>query len=385
MKNPLKRKLQIRFILLSMAALLVLQTAIVTFSIWHSYRDMVSKSDVLISQLRQAPSANSRYFSVKVHPGKGAVRIDTLQNVSVTPAQAGEYARSVLHTQKERGFIDGYRYHVYTDAEGMQILFLSRQSSLEMHHSYSANLILFSVCGLAVMCIALIPLSGIVIAPIVDNHNKQKQFITSASHQLKTPLTVIRTQAQLLQEDTGQNEWITGILGQTDRLTKMTQDMVILSQAEECHNNSAAEVFSLADLAQELAELYTHLAKQKNIKLSTSIPDALNYKGDANEIQQLFSILLDNATKYCTPDGQIHLTVKKELRGVSIRITNTATELDTGSDNLYTQRFFRGENAAGKEGSGLGLSIAQTIAGRHKGKLTVTTGNNTFCVNLMLR
>ena len=385
MKNPLKRKLQVRFVLLSMAALLVLQSAIVTFSIWHSYQDMVSKSDVLISQLRQAPSANSRYFSVKVHPVKGTIRIDTLQNVSLTPAQAGEYARSVLHTQKDKGFIDGYRYHVYAGAEGMQILFLSRQSSLEMHRSSAASLILFSVGGLAAMCVALILLSGIAIAPIVDNHNKQKQFITSASHQLKTPLTVIRTQAQLLQEDMGQSEWITGILAQTDRLTRMTQDMVTLSQAEEYRNDSAAEIFSISDLAHELAELYTHLATQKNVSLSTAIPDALNYKGDPKEIQQLFSILLDNAAKYCTPNGQIHLTVKKDLRGVGIRITNTATEVSTGQDNMYTQRFFRGENAAGKEGSGLGLSIAQTIAGRHKGKLTVTTGNNTFCVSVMLR
>ncbi|MBR2310565.1 MAG: HAMP domain-containing histidine kinase [Oscillospiraceae bacterium] len=384
MKKTLKKSLQIRFVLLSMAVLLLLQGAIVGFSIWHSYRDMVSKSDVLISQLQKNPSAGSRYFSVKVHPGKGSVRIDTVQNVSVTPAQAGEYAKAVIHNDADRGFIDGYRYHIYTNTEGIRILFLSRQSSLEMHRSTCKSLILFSLGGLAIMCVVLILLSGAVVAPIVENHNKQKQFITAAGHQLKTPLTVIRTDAQMLQEEIGNSQWLDGILAQTDRLTQMTNDLVSLSRSEEYSNSLVTEVFSLSDAINEISGFYEVIAKRNDVALHASTPEALSYRGNPEEIRQLVSILLDNATKYCTPGGQIALTTKKELRGISIQIENTASELENASDSMFTQRFFRGDNAAGKEGSGLGLTIAESIAHRHGGKLTVAAKKDSFCVYVML-
>lgn len=384
MKKSLKKSLQIRFVLLSMAVLLFLQGAIVGFSIWHSYQDMVSKSDVILSQLQKAPSANSRYFSVKVHPGKSAIRIETVQNVSVTPAQAGEYARSVLHAKKDKGFIDGYRYHIYTDTEGMRILFLSRQSSLEMHRSTCASLILFSFGGLAVMCIVLILLSGIAVAPIVENYTKQKQFVTAAGHQLKTPLAVIRTDAQLLQDEIGNSEWIDGILTQTDRLTKMTNDLVSLSRTEEYCNSLVAKDFSLSDTIHEISDFYKAFALRNDISLNISVPEKLPYRGNPEEIRQLISILLDNATKYCIPGGQITITAGKELRGVSLLVKNTARDIGKYSGNMFTQRFFRGDNAAGKEGSGLGLSIAESIVHRHNGKLTVTADNDAFGVYVML-
>ena len=385
MKNPLKRKLQCRFVLLSMLALFLLLGTIVSFSIWHSYRDMIQKSDTLIAQLRETPSANSRYFSVKVHPGKGTVRVETIQNLSITPTQAGEYTKAVLHKQQDTGFVDGYRYQVYTQAEGgMRILFLSRQASMEMHRSYSASLLLFSGIGLLLMGVVLILLSGIVVSPIVDNYNKQKQFITSAGHQLKTPLTVIRTDAQLLEDEIGDNEWISGILAQTDHLTRMTNDLITLSQTEEFNDTDSTESFSLSDTVTEITDLYAPLIKSKDLTLNTSISKNIQYQGRQKELQQLLGILLDNAVKYCAPEGLIDIALKKELLGISIQVTNTAKNMDTYPNSAFTQRFFRGENAVGKEGSGLGLSIAQAIVSRHKGKLVINAGENTFCVNVML-
>lgn len=383
MRMTLKKKLQIRFVLLSMAALLLLQGGIVSFSVWHSYQDMVSKSDVILSQLRQNPSANFRYFSVKVHPGKGSVRIDTIQNVSVTPAQAGEYAKAVLHTDTDKGFIDGYRYHLYNSQEGMRILFLSRHSSIEMHRSTAAGLIWISVCALAVMCVVLCFLSGLVVAPLVENHRKQKQFITAAGHQLKTPLTVIRTHGQLLQCEIGENEWLEGILAQTDLLTGMTNDLVTLAKAEEYDNPVKPELFSLANAVAEIADIYTAPAKRKNIRLECGIPEQLDYRGNEQELRQLLSILLDNACKYCPKGGQISLELSKELRGINLRISNTTQALNA-APSAVTQRFFRGENAAGKEGFGLGLSIAQAIVHRHKGKLRIEAMDDRFCVSVVL-
>lgn len=384
MKLSMKRKLQIRFILLSMAALLLLQGAIVSFSIRHSYQDIVEKSDILLAQLKDTPSVNSLYFSVKIHPQKGTVRIDTTQNLSVTQEQAEQYAHAVLNAEEAKGFVDGYRYHIYRNENGTRILFLSRQTSLDMHRNASRSLLLFSAAGLVVMAIVLTLISGLVVAPWVNNDKKQKQFVTSAAHQLKTPLTVIRTQAQLLYDEIGDNEWLTGIVGQADHLSDMTQNLLTLVRSDEHGDTLCAETFSLTEIANETADLYMILAKKNSLTLSTEIQEDLNYFGNPKEIQQLLSILLDNAVKYCCPNGTIHLVVRKEFRGNSIRITNTATDLGSHPASAFTERFFRGENAANTNGSGLGLAIAQAITNHHKGKLTVTTTESCFCVHVML-
>lgn len=383
--KDLKRRLQLRFVLLSMAALLLLQSGIIGLSIWHSYRDMEAKSDVILSQIREQPSSNFRYFSVKVHPGKGSVRVDAVQNVSVTPEQAGEYAKTALHSQADKGFVDGYRYCIHRNNEGMQILFLSRHSSLEMHRSTAFSLIWVSIGGLAVMSLVLSLLSGIVVAPLVENHRKQKQFITSAGHQLKTPLAVIRADAQLLQSEIGDNEWLDSILSQTDHMTRMTHDLVALAQAEECETPMASQSFSLSDAAADTLDVYAGLADCKRITLHRHIPKKLDYQGVKEQIRQLLSILLDNACKYCVAGGEITFTLKREFSGVSISIVNTADGIAATPDKTFAQRFYRGENASGKEGFGLGLSIAQAIVQRHKGKLTVRTTDNTFGVYVMLR
>lgn len=370
MKNPLRTRLRIRFVTLSMAALLLLQGIIVSVSIYHNYNDMVTKSDAILSQLHHTPAANIRYFSVKVHPGKGVVRPDVVQHVSVTPEQAAKYAKAALDSGKERGFVGDYRFHLTENADGMRILFLSRASSIEMLHTAAANLVWVSVLCLCVVFVLLIISSGWVVKPLVDNHHKQKQFITAASHELKTPLTIISTDAQLLQADIGDNEWIDGILQQVDHLTRMTHDLVLLAKAEEYENTVVRERFSLSEALREVAESYMGLAVQKGICLTCSIPPAFLYKGCEKELRQLMQVLLDNAFKYCPASGEIRIRLKREFRGFRLTVCNTSAPISKSDIPSLTQRFCRGQNAAGTEGFGLGLSIAKTIANRHNGNLT---------------
>ena len=243
-------------------------------------------------------------------------------------------------------------------------------NSIEMLHTAAVNLLWVSVLCLCVVFVLLIILSGWVVTPLVDNHRKQKQFITAASHELKTPLTVISTDAQLLQADIGENEWIDGILQQVEHLTRMTHDLVLLAKAEEYENAVVRERFSLSEVLREVAESYTGLAVQKGICLTSSIPPELLYDGCEKELRQLIQILLDNAFKYCPASGEIRIRLKRELRGFRLTVCNTSAPISESDIPSLTQRFCRGQNAAGTEGFGLGLSIAKTIANRHNGNLT---------------
>lgn len=372
MKNSMKRRLQIRFVLISMAVLFVLLGVIVTVSIYNGYSDMAKKSDVILEQVRAERSPSVRYFSVKVNPAQRTVRLDAVQHVSITQTEAAQLAGEAIRSGKEKGFVANYRYHVTKDGDDVRVWFLSRDASMEMLRDSSKNLIIISSVGFVVMSALLIFVSGLVVAPIVENHRKQKQFITAASHELKTPLTVISTDMQLLRCEVGDNEWIDTVLTQVEHMTRMTHGLVALARAEELDAPTIKEEFSLSDTTLEVLDMYAGMLEKGNIHFGSSVSPDVIYTGDPNELHQLLCALLDNAFKYCPKGGSIAVTLKKERRFVYLSVFNTTEPIAKSEQAELTQRFYRGRNAAQKEGFGLGLSIVDAIAKRHKGTLTVS-------------
>lgn len=378
--KKLKRRLQLRFVLLAMAALLVLQCAIVGMSLWGSHRELVQTSDVLLEQLRKGAGENTHSFSVSVHPGKGTVKLDTRHNITISQQQAGELTRQALHSGKDKGFAGTYRYHIYRSENGVRLFFLSRSASIEMLRSSAAQLILVSLVGLALMAVLLTLVSGWVVRPLVENQQRQKEFITAAGHQLKTPLAVISADAQLLQTEIGENQWVSGILEQVDQLTDMTNALVTLAKADEAEVVARKETVDLSQLTRQVLDSFKGLGRE----VDAQIPPNLTCNGDFRELRQLLLVLLDNSFRYCPGEGSIRLRLEQTVDQLLLTVENTAPGL-TGDARQYIGRFYRGENAAGTAGSGLGLSIAEAIVRHHKGKLTIRTANEVFSVTVGLR
>jgi len=209
------------------------------------------------------------------------------------------------------------------------------------------------------------------VAPLVENHRKQKEFITAAGHQLKTPLTVIGADAQLLSLEMGEeNEWIQSILSQVERMTNMTNSLMALSKAEELNEKTEKAPFSVSDAVTETAELYKALVEKKQLEWEISVAEKLMFNGNEEDFCHLLTLLLDNAFKYCPDGGKIRLSLKKDIRGFALVIENTTKPLE--DDTLLTQRFHRGKNAEGQDGFGLGLAVASSLAARMGGKISVT-------------
>ena len=370
MKFGMKTKLRIRFVLISALALLFLLGVIVSVSLYLNYRDLEERSDLILEQLKETPDLNVRYFSVKVHPAKGAIRPDVVQNVSVSPTEAARLAKIALESGKEKGFAEDFRFLLVRSDGGIRIFFLSRTSVMETARNAAKNLIGISILSLIAAVAVLIPLSARVVAPLAKNHRKQKEFITAASHQLKTPLTVIGADAQLLSLEIGENEWVESILCQVERMTNMTNSLVALSKAEELNEKKEKAPFSISDAVTETAELYKALVEKKQMETEVSVAENVVFNGNEEDFCHLLTLILDNAFKYC-PDGRkIRLALKKDIRGFRLTIENTTRP--PGDETLLAQRFYRGKNAEGQEGFGLGLAVASSLAARMGGKLSVT-------------
>ena len=222
--------------------------------------------------------------------------------------------------------------------------------------------------------------------PVVRSVQRQKQFITDASHELKTPITVIATSLKVLEMEVGKQKWIDKALGQTEKLTSLVSSLVTLSRMDEEDSPLKPEPFPISEAVEETAESFRDLAQSKGHELSLSIAPGLIYTGDEYALRQLVSILLDNAIKYALPGAPISLTLAKGRRGVVLTAANRcdpAPELDPGK--LF-DRFYRADPARSSTGGfGIGLSIARSIAEGHHGSISAKLEGDTITFTAILK
>ncbi len=372
MKNKLKRRLQLRFVLLSFLALLLLQSSIVAFSITRNYTQMTLQADSIIKSLEVSPeNDDARYFKVTFDTETRMFQYDLEHTSLVTRPIAMDMAKKVIAKKNEKGYLDNYRYLVRQQTGSIKITFLSRSVALESFKSNARTLILISLSGIGLMTILLAAVSGLVVSPLVKNREKQKEFITSASHGLKTPLTVINADAQILESEIGENEWLSDILKQTKQMSELTYRLVYLARAEEQDEKVKRIVFPLSDVAEDVIGSFRAVAENSKKSFDVSIQEGISYCGDEKAIRELLTLLLDNAFKYSTPIGNIHLAVAREGHGVRIDTENDAVGLDEEKIQKLSGRFYRVDTSDKIKGFGIGFSIAKAVCENHKGKLSV--------------
>jgi signal transduction histidine kinase len=225
------------------------------------------------------------------------------------------------------------------------------------------------------------------IAPIANAVEKQKTFITDAGHELKTPLSIINANTDVLEIMYEKNEWTESIKNQTLRLNELIKSMLTLAKFDSERNVEFAE-FDVSETVKYVAETFMTLVKAQGKTLEVTVAPKLCIKGYSDSIKQLITLLLDNAIKYTNENGIIKLNAYTVGKNVRIEVSNTCDKLPSESDmiNIF-RRFYRADTSRSREtGSfGIGLSIAKAISELHKGKIYACALNeNTICFNVVL-
>ncbi len=313
----------------------------------------------------------TRFFVVHCDEKGNIILVARDHISSVDEAAARAYTEKILLKEKERGYYEDYRYLVRSSGNGITVIFLNVYDSLVFMKSLLLATIVIGIISFFTVLGLVFIFSRQAIQPYVRNVERQKRFITDAGHELKTPLTSIATSADIAAMEYEGDEWIANIQKQTVRLSKLVNELVTLSRLDEEVPLPEKQLFSLSDIAWETAEPFAAIAKAQGKEYRQQIEENLSIKGDKVLIQQLLSILLDNAIKYSDMGGVICMNIYHRHSKVCIEVFNTCDLQNTTDLTRLFDRFYRPDESrsANTGGFGIGLSIAQAITEVHGGKI----------------
>lgn len=307
---------------------------------------------------------SARYFTVETDESGKILSYDLSRIAFVAADDLPSY---VAAAKSEKGFVSNYRYRKVKTEKGYLVTFLDCEKEIDSCRTFILSSVVITSIGLAAIAILIILLSKKALAPVEESYRKQKQFITDAGHELKTPLTVIGANAELLESDVGEdNEWLRSIKGQVQKMSKLTKELVFLSRMDEAEGELVKAPFSLKSALEDCVEGFKEAALVAGKRMELDLDEV---QADANEelIRRAANLLLDNAIKYAEGE-EIRLSLRKEGRMGVLEEKNDAA-LPKGEHPELFERFYRPDTSRSKEtgGHGIGLSVVKSIAEAHGG------------------
>ncbi len=390
-------KLRWKFIAVSLFSVLItLLILMATINILN-YRNIVSSADKILYLLKENDGSfpdfrqygsddnlsgftketpfESRYFLVNMDDDGYVLTANTSRIEAIGINRVLEYASEVYEGNASKGFLSNYRFIKYTDHNTTVMIFLDCQKSLHSFYYFLWMSIWIACIGFLIVSFLIVIASKRVFKPIAESYDKQKEFITNAGHEIKTPLATISADLAVLEMDGIQNEWTEDIDNQTKRLAHLTNDLIFLAKMEEQTLKEEMLDFPISDVIEETASSFEARAIMENKTYQIDIEANCTYLGSASGIEQLVSILLDNALKYSPENGVISLKFHRMNKGYRLIVYNTAQEVKKENLSHLFDRFYRQDQSHNSQiiGYGIGLSIAQAIVNGHKGKISAST------------
>ncbi|MBO6061582.1 MAG: HAMP domain-containing histidine kinase [Clostridia bacterium] len=398
MINKLKR----RFLILGTVFMFILMSVLVLIMNLVNYREVASESDRVLDMLCRPDEAfiedqgfpsieellgiipagmsievpyESRYFSAVASKEGNMIYADLSRIVSVDEDSAKEYIITALESGKDRGFVGNFRYSKTEQTNGTRIVFLDCGRRLDQFRSFLWISVIVGLCGCFIVFLAFAFTAGKIVAPIAEGYEKQKRFISDAGHEIKTPLTIINANVDLMELD-GEKEELSEIREQTKRLTELTNDLVMLSKMEEAEHTLQKIDFPLSDLVSETAASFRAPASANGLELTADVAPNITAKGAPDSIRRLVSVLLENAVKYSPEGGRIRLCLTQHRKQAILTVENDSAERINESDLAHIfDRFYRADASRNSStgGHGIGLSIAKAIVESHGGSISAST------------
>ena len=331
-------------------------------------------------------SYRTRFFRVFLDEDKKVTNVNMDHIAAVDEKKAVRMTKIAMLRRGKVGLVGSYRYRKeYKDGQVRSIIFLDCKENQSFYHLAVTITITVSTLLTCLITVIFAIASKRAVRPFEINSNRQKQFITDASHELKTPLAIISANAEVLQYKGDGNEWTQNIIDQTKHMGKLINQLLVLAKLDEVQEKSEKQEADLKLLLEETIEPFEEVATQKKVTLKLHLEEGVTIRVNREQIAQLVSILTENAAKYVNDGGKIVWRLTKTQHGAVLVVKNT-TEKELPDTKRMFDRFYRSDSSRSSKtgGQGIGLSIAKKIVDSHKGSITAKAGDGmvTFRVSL---
>ena len=287
--------------------------------------------------------------------------------------QVSVMAESILAEGKESGRI-GTQFYRKTEQNGQTMLVVL---DARLDYLSASNVLRSTILIAATACVLLSLLAALLIRrmvqPVEEAFTRQKQFVSDASHELKTPLAVISANAEVLEQEIGENENLGYIRSEIRRTDALVNNLLTLARLDRKEGTAEMKPFDLSHAVLNVVLPFESTVYEAGKTLETDIPEGIECTGNEEMIQQLTVILLSNALKYSNEGGRIEVSLKARGKQRELRVFNTGDPIAPEDQEKIFDRFWRADPAHGREtgGHGLGLAIARNIVETHKGRISV--------------
>ena len=388
------RRLRLKFVAICMALVSVVLAVVFSSVYVTAARNMESLSRQVLHRVLQedgnpfigAPSRPDAsiniggervllpYFTVNVWGDTVYVTGGTYSDLENTEALRSILTECLAQDAQE-GTIGTYQLRYLRQDNGLyqKIAFVDMSMEMAMLRRLMGAYLLIALGALLLLLGAAVVLSRWATAPVERAWRQQRQFLSDASHELKTPLTVILSNAELLEQAALPDKparWSDNILSEAGRMRSLVEEMLTLARADNMVRTAVLTEVSLSDIAADCALAFEPVAFEAGKSLDYTLAENVTVLGDGEKLRQLISVLLDNAIKYGADGGTITLALERTDRQAKLTVSNPGDPIPPEQLGHLFERFYRADDSRGeKSGFGLGLSIAQTIAAEHKGTL----------------
>ncbi|MDE7104265.1 MAG: GHKL domain-containing protein [Ruminococcus sp.] len=317
-------------------------------------------------------SINSIDFFIIMADDKGEY-IASLNNDDMTSETAQTYITQILHNKNKSGMADNYSFFTEQKSNGTLMVLTDKSAEINIMNKLKRTTFIVGIISIVILSVAAYFLSGLIVKPLKETFEKQKRFISDASHELKTPLTVISANADVLSGELGYNKWLNYIQDQTDRMNVLVNDLLSLTRLENKTTDFIQTEFNLSQAIINTALPFECQAFESKKNFVLNIDENISVIGSEQHIKQMAGIFIDNALKYSKENGTVRVSLTKEDGKPVFSVYNTGMGVKESEKYKIFERFYRSDESRNRAtgGYGLGLAIAKSIIDKHKFKIDV--------------
>ncbi len=336
-------------------------------------------------RLSQPPRIElSTFYSVAISKSGQILKVDTADMASFDETALTEFAMEILNGEESDGVEQNFLYRVADKGDYQLVAFMDNTVLMESAGTLLNYTLIFGAVAFVVIFFIALFLANRIVAPLEESYKRQKQFVSDAGHELKTPVAVVNANAELLSREIGESQWLSNIQYENERMSALISQLLDLARTENV--TPQMENVDLSRLVYGEILPFEAIAYENDLCLKQDIDEGVQVYGNSIQLKQLVSILLDNAIRHSSNGNEIVLQLKKEKTQVHLSVVNDGEEIPAEQRKYLFERFYRTDAARSdeKQHYGLGLAIAKAIVTIQKGTIQVqcADGKVTFLVTL---